>query len=864
MSTQTVLYANTPFHLYEKNALYVVEKGEVNIFTVSKEGDKKFLTTFVKGELFFSLESFKNGSFFITADAGSIEPTIKEVDKEQTSRQGVIDALTKFAKFTGNQEFIAFENTELYEALKGYFKDFEEGVNDYFAKMRESDLASLNNKIKNDRKLTKQAILRLGSVLNPALLDDESFVNESDDILVATIDKVCQYLEIETGTVSKDRVDEKDPVTSIAKLLHIRVRQVSLKKGWHNQDNGVVLGFTKELVPVALLPKGSNRYFVINLQDNTKEEVDEERAASLLNKGYMFYRPLASKKLGLMDIVKYISVSNRKDILTVFIISMLVGLIALTTPLVMRKLFDEIIPDANRIQTYEVFYVLLIAGFSTALFQLVKGLTTARLKSKMALDLEAALWDRLINLPAKFFRKYSTGDLALRADGINHIQEILSGTVIASLLSGIFSVFSFLLLFKFSLKLALMGLALVAIAIVVNVSFMLIQIRYQRKIINASADITSYLLEVVSGIQKLKIANAVDRAYAKWAQQYALQSKLVYKAGFVQNFLKVFNGVFRLFVSIVIYITIAFFLKEQKDFSTGEFIAFSNAFSQFLVASLSMSSSLLEILNVKPIYERIKPILEEIPEVEASKRDPGELDGNIELHNLSFSYEQGGGKILDGIDFTINSGEFVAIVGPSGGGKSTLLRLLLGFEKPSKGNIFYSDQNLQDIDVRAVRSQLGVVLQNGRVVAGDIYTNIVGATNKTVDEAWEAARMAGLDADIEQMPMGMHTIVPDGGGTFSGGQQQRLLIARALINKPKIIFFDEATSSLDNKTQAIVSQSLESLDATRVVIAHRLSTIVNADKILVLENGRITQSGTYEQLMNEEGLFKELASRQVM
>lgn len=863
MSTQIVLYASNPYHLYDKNALYVVERGEVNIFAVSKEGGKKFLTTFQEGELFFSLKSFKNDSFYITADAGSIEPIIKEVDKEQTSNQSVARALTRFSKFTGIKEFTTLENTEFYEALNGYFKDFEKELNDYFAKMRETDLASLNNKIQNDSKLTKQAILRLGSVLNPAF-DDESFVNETDDILVATIGNICRYLEIETGAVNKVAIDEKDPVTSIAKLLHVRVRQVSLKKGWHKQDNGVVLGFTKELVPVALLPKGTKGYFVLNLQDNTKEEADDERAASLLNEGYMFYRPLAAKKLGLMDIVKYVSVSNRKDIFAVFIISMLVGLIALITPLVMRKLFDEIIPDANRIQTYEVFYVLLIAGFSTALFQLVKGLTSARLKSKMALDLEAAVWDRLINLPAKFFRKYSTGDLALRADGINHIQDILSGTVIASLLSGVFSVFSFLLLFKFSLKLALIGLALVAFAIVVNVSFMLIQLRYQRKIIKASADITSYLLEVVSGMQKLKIANAVDRAYAKWAQQYALQSKLVYKAGFWQNFLKVFNGVFRLFVSITIYITIAFFLKEQKDFSTGEFIAFSNAFSQFLVASLSMSSSLLSILNVKPIYERIKPILEEIPEVEASKRDPGELDGNIELHNLSFNYEQGGSKILDGIDFSINSGEFVAIVGPSGGGKSTLLRLLLGFEKPSKGNIFYSDQNLQDIDVRAIRSQLGVVLQNGRVIAGDIYTNIVGATNKTVDEAWEAARMAGLDADIEQMPMGMHTIVSDGGGTFSGGQQQRLLIARALINKPKIIFFDEATSSLDNKTQAIVSKSLEALDATRVVIAHRLSTIVHADKILVLEKGKIIQSGTYEQLMNEEGLFKELAKRQLM
>jgi ABC-type bacteriocin/lantibiotic exporter with double-glycine peptidase domain len=275
-----------------------------------------------------------------------------------------------------------------------------------------------------------------------------------------------------------------------------------------------------------------------------------------------------------------------------------------------------------------------------------------------------------------------------------------------------------------------------------------------------------------------------------------------------------------------------------------------------------MTGAIVTVLAIVPLYERAKPILHSLPEVDAAKADPGRLRGDIEVSHLSFSYQAADGpQILRDLSLSIRAGQFVAIVGPSGSGKSTLLRCLLGFEQPSSGAIFYDGQDMSVVDITAIRRQLGVVLQNGQILPGDIFKNIVGASGLTLDDAWEAARLCGLEQDIKDMPMGMHTVVVGGG--LSGGQQQRLLIARAIVHKPRIIYFDEATSALDNKTQALVSASLEQLDATRIVIAHRLSTVRNADLIVVLEGGLVREQGTFEQLMERNGLFAQLAARQI-
>jgi ATP-binding cassette subfamily C protein len=297
--------------------------------------------------------------------------------------------------------------------------------------------------------------------------------------------------------------------------------------------------------------------------------------------------------------------------------------------------------------------------------------------------------------------------------------------------------------------------------------------------------------------------------------------------------------------------------------TTGEFIAFNAAFGGFFGALIGLAATALGLLNLVPVYERAKPILQTLPESGEGRRHPGELQGGIEVMKLGFRYGDGP-EILKDVSFSIRPGGYIALVGPSGSGKSTLFRLLLGFEKPSSGSIYYDTQDLVDLDVDALRRQLGVVLQSGQLISGDIFTNIVGTSQLTLDDAWNAARMVGLDQDIEQMPMGMHTVISEGASTLSGGQRQRILIARAIVHRPRIIYFDEATSALDNRTQAIVTESLGRLKATRIVIAHRLSTVINADRILVLQDGRIVQNGNYEKLLHEPGPFAELAKRQML
>jgi ABC-type bacteriocin/lantibiotic exporter with double-glycine peptidase domain len=296
--------------------------------------------------------------------------------------------------------------------------------------------------------------------------------------------------------------------------------------------------------------------------------------------------------------------------------------------------------------------------------------------------------------------------------------------------------------------------------------------------------------------------------------------------------------------------------------SAGDFLAFNASFAQMFVSSMNMAGAVLQVMGLVPLFERAKPILECAPEVTEAKIDPGELSGAIEVSHVSFRYESDKPLVLKDVSFRIPAGQMVALVGPSGCGKSTLLRLLLGFEQLETGVILYDGMDLKSLDASSVRGQMGVVLQNSFPFRGDILSNIIGSKPLTIDDAWEAARLSGLDQDIKQMPMGMHTVITESGG-ISGGQRQRLMIARAIVSKPRIVLFDEATSALDNQTQAIVTRSVDSLKATRVVIAHRLSTVMHADKIIVLDQGKVVQSGAYADLIQQEGLFAELAKRQL-
>jgi ATP-binding cassette subfamily C protein len=537
------------------------------------------------------------------------------------------------------------------------------------------------------------------------------------------------------------------------------------------------------------------------------------------------------------------------------------ALLGLVFPLLTGILMDSIIPEAAYGRLLQIFLIMLSCAIASALFDVTKKVALLRVETMSDISMQAALWDRLMSLPAAFFRRFSSGDLAMRSLGINTIRQIVSGVTVNTILASLFSIFNFILLFYYDWEMALVALGLALIGILFVGTMGLRKVRHQRVMNEIQGKISGAVLQFITGIAKLRVSGTETRAFAEWARMFEGQKRSAYRAGLIQGAIETFQSTFPVLASMTIFAWMIF--GEVSTLTTGDFVAFNAAYASFQNALLQMAVALTASLNVVPLYERLEPILQEPPEVDATRAHPGELTGAIEVNHVVFRYAEGGPLVVQDVSFTVRPGEFIALVGPSGSGKSTMLRLLLGFESPESGSLYYDGQDLSTLDVREVRRQTGVVLQNARVMPGDIFQNIVGASHLTLDDAWEAARNAGLEEDIRSMPMGMNTVVSAGGETLSGGQRQRLLIARAIVKKPRILFFDEATSALDNKTQAIVSRCLEGLKSTRVIIAHRLSTVIHADRIMVMESGRLVESGSYEELMKKNGVFAELAKRQL-
>ena len=656
-----------------------------------------------------------------------------------------------------------------------------------------------------------------------------------------------------------------DPVAGIARASAVRVRRVRLEDRWWRSDNGPLLGRTGGGVGrwVALLQARSGGYAVCDPVDGTRKPVTAAIASKLAPQAHTFYRSFPTDPLSLGDVLRFGVRGCGHDLSLVVGLGLAGGVLGLVTPIATGALFNSIIPGAELDQLVQVTLVLLACACATGMFELVRRLALVRVDGRMGAAVQAAIWDRLIALPLRFFRPYSAGDLAVRAMGIDALRKTLSGATVTAALGGLFSLSNFGLLFYYGDALAWWATLLLCAAAGVTLLVGYGQLRLQRQIVPLRARTSGLVLQLLTGISKLRAAAAEGHAFAQWARLFSRQRRLQFRARAAGNWLSVFNAVFPTLSLLVIMAAATEAGNAMPEIRTGDYLAFSTAFGACLAATVSMSTAVVEALGVVPVYESAKPILDAAPEVHEARGDPGILTGNIEVRHLTFHYQPDLPPALQDVSFTARPGEFIAFVGPSGSGKSTLLRVLLGFEQPDSGSVHFDGQDFGRLDVQAVRSQIGVVLQGGRIMAGDFFTNIVGSTAHTLEDAWEAARMAGLADDIEALPMGMHTVVSEGANTLSGGQRQRLLIARAIVSKPRMVFFDEATSALDNRTQAIVSDSLERLNATRIVIAHRLSTIVNATRLYVMERGRVVQSGRYEELVARPGPFSDLARRQM-
>jgi NHLM bacteriocin system ABC transporter ATP-binding protein len=686
---------------------------------------------------------------------------------------------------------------------------------------------------------------------------------EAAEPLFAACKIVGDAMQVNMSPPSASTRERKlgNSLTNIGVASRIRIRRVILEEGWWESNNGPLLAFLEESRhPVALLQPTPDTYVIHDPAGHVAIPVNKRTASELSPVAFTFYRPFPETAVNMGALLKFAFFGNARDIKMIFLMGAVGGLLGLVTPLSTSYVFDIFIPMAQSSQLMQIGAALVISALATAMFDMTRAVAMLRIEGKIDGSVQSAVMDRLLSLPVSFFGQYSVGDLASRTMGINSIRQVLSGAVTGSLLSGVFSSFNLALLFYYSLSLATLGVGLILLTTLITFFLMLANVRYQRELLGIRGRISGLVFQFINGMAKLRVSGSEKKGFVKWLREFQKQKECTLKAGMVSASLGTVNAVTPVVYSMLIFIL---FYYKEASLSMGQFLAFIAAFSQSLSAATQISNALTSVLSILPLYERALPILTALPEISAAKEDPGDLSGDIEVQNVVFRYKKDHPLILRNVSLSIRAGEFVAVVGPSGSGKSTLLRLLLGFETPEEGSIYYDRQDIQTLDLRVVRRQIGVMLQNGQIMAGSILSNIIGANNLTQEDAWEAARMSGLDKDIEAMPMGMFTMVPPGGSTISGGQRQRLMIARAMATKPRIFFFDEATSALDNITQAIVAKSLEQFHATRLVIAHRLSTVLNADRIVVMDRGVIVENGTYKELMEKGGLFFELAKRQL-
>lgn len=675
------------------------------------------------------------------------------------------------------------------------------------------------------------------------------------------ITAVLKYYGVEKiKEVPSQITDVNEQLEYLIRPEGMMTRVVRLTEGWYKDAYTAMLGTLKaDGSPVALIPGTFGGYTFYDPSSGEVRRVNRKTAELIEEEAISFYRQFPLKKLRVYDLGLFALKSLKlSDFLFFGVLSLIATGLGLLVVNINKVLMSDVLERGELGVLIACSFFLICTQLSQMIFGVANSLFSERFNKKMDLAVESATMMRVLSLPPDFFKKYASGDLADRIGYIGSLCNLITSAVFDTGFEAIFSLAYISQIVKFTPMLAVPSIVITVITFVFSIVSSLLMMRITKKKMEISIKESGLSYSIINGVKKIKLAGVEKLAFSKWASLHAEGARLEYNPPF---FIK-YNNVISLAIGLIGTIVMYYF-SLLSGVSVADYYAFNTAYGMLSGAFMAMAGIALSLSRIKPIMEMAKPLMDAEPEVTEGKQIVTDVSGGISIENLTFRYNETMPNVIDGLSLSIKPGQYVAIVGKTGCGKSTLMRLLLGFEKPDKGTIYYDSKDIAGLELCSLRRKIGVVMQNGSLFAGDIYSNIViSAPELTLDDAWEAAEQAGIAEDIRKMPMGMHTLISEGAYAISGGQKQRIMIARAIAPKPKILMLDEATSALDNITQKIVSDSLDQLDCTRIVIAHRLSTIKQCDRIIVLDKGHIIEDGSYDELIAQNGYFAELVERQ--
>ena len=685
-------------------------------------------------------------------------------------------------------------------------------------------------------------------------------LNSDREITADAVGEILRYYRVKAHEVPETVTDMNEVLEFLLRPSGFMRRGVELEKGWYRDAVGAMLAVRKDDGSVvALIPSGLSGYRFFDRKTGKTVKVGRKNQYLFEKDAIAFYKPFPLQKMNAGSLMKYIFTQiTASDVVPIAVVMLIVTGIGMLTPWLNNQLFSTVIGSGSMTVLAGVACFLVAASVSALMFTSARALLTAKVGMKLDLSVEAATMMRILSLPADFFKDYSAGELSNRANCMNGLCSQMIEMMFSVGLTSLLSLVYISQIFIYAPALVAPAVIISLSTLVVSVIQVVAQMRITRRRLLLLSRESGMNFQLISGIQKIKLAGAEKRAFARWGKLYAQGAKLTYDPPI---FLKI-GPVITLGISLIGTL-VMFALAIKSNVSVAEYYAFNSAYGMVNSAFVALSGIAVGVAQIRPTVEMAKPIMETVPEISEDKQVVTRLSGGIELNHVTFRYTDDMPPVLDDVSLKIRPGQYVAVVGKTGCGKSTLMRVMLGFETPQKGAVYYDGHDLKKLDLKSLRRKIGAVMQNGKMFTGDIFSNItICAPWLTLDEAWEAARIAGMEDDILAMPMGMHTIISEGQGGISGGQRQRLLIARAVAPKPRILMFDEATSALDNLTQRQVSEALDNMKCTRIVIAHRLSTIRQCDRIIVLDGGRIVEDGSYEELIKKDGFFAGLVARQ--